>query len=208
MNGIHEVTGSIPVSHSGAFDSATPAPTGSTRSVVPALQTPGCLYVEFFKLRGVSVGPYRGGHAPFAITIPPPDGRWLTYQSDESGQDEIYVRPFPEVASGRWQISTDSGTRPLWVRNGQNLHYVAPPGALMDVRIDHGTTFVAGAPTKLFGGPYDYGDLGEAGRTYDVSPDGQRFLMIKSAEEQATRPTSVVVVLNWFEELRRLVPKR
>ena len=60
-----------------------------------------------------------------------PDGRWLAYQSDESGQFEIYVRPFPDVNSGRWQISTGGGTRPLWARRGRELFYVAPDGAVM-----------------------------------------------------------------------------
>jgi len=60
-----------------------------------------------------------------------PDGRWIAYESDESGQFEIYVRPFPKIDTGRWQISTAGGTRPVWAKNGQELFYMAPLGALM-----------------------------------------------------------------------------
>ena len=67
-----------------------------------------------------------------------PDGRWLAYQSNESGQNEIYVRPFPEVNSGRWQVSTKGGTQPLWARNGQEIFYVAPDGTLMQVAVERG----------------------------------------------------------------------
>jgi serine/threonine-protein kinase len=140
-----------------------------------------------------------------------PDGRWLAYESNESGQREVYVRPFPEVSGGRWQVSTAGGTRPVWARNGQELFYMAVEGdqaTLMSVRVAGGTTWSAGAPTKLFVGRYFFADalasIGE-GRTYDVSPDGRRFLMIKQpGEYQSGR--NIVVVQNFVEELKRLVP--
>ena len=65
-----------------------------------------------------------------------PDGRWLAYEANDSGQSEIYVRPFPEVNLGHWQVSTGDGTRPLRARNGQELFYVAASGALMRVGVD------------------------------------------------------------------------
>ena len=65
-----------------------------------------------------------------------PDGRWLAYEANDSGRFEIYVRPFPDVNSGRWQVSTAGGTRPLWARSGQELFYVSPTGALMRVGVD------------------------------------------------------------------------
>ena len=75
-----------------------------------------------------------------------PDGRWMAYQSNESGQDEIYVRPFPDADSGRWQVSTGGGTRPLWARSGKELFYVGPSGAVMSASVEGGSTFRAGTP--------------------------------------------------------------
>lgn len=133
------------------------------------------------------------------------DGRWLAYESDESGRSEIYVRPFPNPAGGRWQVSTDGGTRALWARNGQELFYLTLAGTLMSIRSEAGTTWTAGPPARLFEGSYYFGGGGAAGRTYDVAPDG-RFLMIKPAGTPEQAATSVIVVQNWFEELKRLVP--
>jgi serine/threonine-protein kinase len=136
-----------------------------------------------------------------------PDGRWLAYESDSSGRFEIYVRPFPDVGDGQWQISTAGGTRPRWARTGRELFYLAPDGALMAVRVDaRDTTWSAGTPAKILEARYFSGD-GRLGTTYDVSPDGQRFLMIKRADrDPSTPPPQIVVVKNWFEELKRLVP--
>jgi eukaryotic-like serine/threonine-protein kinase len=139
---------------------------------------------------------------------PSPDGRWLAYESNESGQYEIYVRPFPNVTAGRWQVSTSGGTRPLWARNGQELFYESM-GALMRVPLTTGSTFTAGTPTKLFDAPYFFGpEVVGRGRTYEVSPDGQRFLMIKegSTADESTPSARLVLVQHWFEELKRRVP--
>ena len=81
-----------------------------------------------------------------------PDGRWLAYQSNESGSNEVYVRPFPDVNGGRWQISTGGGQQPLWARSGEELFYRAPSGALVAVKIERARSFTAGAATKLFEG--------------------------------------------------------
>ena len=88
------------------------------------------------------------------------DGRWLAYESNDSGQVQIYVRPFPDVNKGRWQVSTGGGTQPLWARNGQELFYLAPNGTLMSVRVERGTTWAAGTPTKLIDGQYYFGPGG------------------------------------------------
>jgi serine/threonine-protein kinase len=72
-----------------------------------------------------------------------PDGRWLAYEADDSGRYNIYVRPFPDVSSGHWQVSTDGGTRPLWARNSQELFYLSATGALMRVGVARGPTRVA-----------------------------------------------------------------
>jgi serine/threonine-protein kinase len=136
-----------------------------------------------------------------------PEGRWLAYQSNESGQFEIYVRPFPDVNSGKWQVSTMGGTRPLWARNGQELFYVAPDGALMRVAVERGPAWRSGTPAKLFENNDGWAiSANNFGRSYDISADGRRFLAIKSAAEQTGAPSNLVVVQSWFEELKRLVP--
>jgi Tol biopolymer transport system component len=131
-----------------------------------------------------------------------PDGRWLAYVSDESGRYEIYVRPYPGP-EGKRQISTEGGTEPLWNRNGQELFYRGG-NKMMAVQITTQPNFAFGSPRALFDagqympptGPYSY-----PFPNYDVSPDGQRFLMItKESKPQ------INVVLNWFEELKRRVP--
>lgn len=118
------------------------------------------------------------------------------------------MQPFPNVNGGRWQISTAGGTRPLWARNGRELFYFDPGGALMAVPIQAATTFTPGNPAKLLDAKYFAGAAGAGGRTYDVSPDGQRFLMIKdnTPGNQTAAPASMVVVLNWFEELKARLP--
>ncbi|MDA2939052.1 hypothetical protein MYX75_12425, partial [Acidobacteria bacterium AH-259-A15] len=131
-----------------------------------------------------------------------PDGRWISYHSNESGQYEVYVRPFPKVEEGKWQISSDGGHAPLWARQGLELFYRSVE-VMMVVRIETEPTFRPGSPEILFTGRYS-----GRGRNYDISPDGQRFLMIKRGRqtEEASAPTQLIVVLNWFEELKRLVP--
>ena len=137
-----------------------------------------------------------------------PNGRWLAYQSDESGSTEIYVRPFPNVGDSRTKISTGGGTRPVWARNGRELFYLKVDGTMVAVPIhpDSGGRFSAGTPTSLFQGVYF---ATQSARTYDVAPDGSRFLMIKSAAPSSNSATvQLVVVQHWFEELKRLVPTK
>lgn len=136
-----------------------------------------------------------------------PDGHWLAYESNASGRLQIYVRPFPDVNAGQWQVSSDGGTQPLWARNGEELFYVAPDRTLSSVRVEHGATWASGTPKTLFERRYFLGSEA-SGRMYDVSADG-RFLMIKdTAADQTAAPAAIVVVQNWHEELKRLVPTR
>jgi Tol biopolymer transport system component/predicted Ser/Thr protein kinase len=128
-----------------------------------------------------------------------PDGRWLAYISDESGRFEIYVQPYPGPG-GKWQISTDGGSEPLWNPNGRELFYRS--GAkMMAVDIATQPSFAAGKARVLFEGQYQPSPATIP--NYDVSPDGQRFLMLKSSEQTQAAPTQINVVLNWFEELKR-----
>jgi serine/threonine-protein kinase len=135
-----------------------------------------------------------------------PDGRWLAFESDESGRFVVYVRPFPEVQTGRWQISTAGGTRPLWSRDGRELFYLETQGRLMSAAVENGPTFVHRTPRMVFEGGYA---APNQGRTYDVSADSQRFVMIKNATGDAggdAAPPHINIVLNWFEELKARVP--
>src|SRR5262249_48417029 len=122
------------------------------------------------------------------------------------GRPEVYVRPFPDINSGRWQISVGGGSRPVWARTGSELFYYNPP-KLMAVPIQPGSSFVAGNPQILFEGSY-LSNL--SGFVYDVSPDGRRFLMTKPIQPtggSSAPPPQLVVVLNWLEELKRLTRK-
>jgi serine/threonine-protein kinase len=133
-----------------------------------------------------------------------PDGRWLAYLSNESGSEEIFVRPFPDTDSGRWQVSTGGGIQPLWARDGQELFY-RNGEAVMVVSIQTDPSFTVGNPEVVFEGPY-LGAVSEAfnARAYDVSPDGERFLMIRPLESAVV--PEIVIVQNWLEELNRLAP--
>ena len=115
-----------------------------------------------------------------------PDGKWLAYHSNISGEFQVYVRPFPNVQDGRQQISTTGGSRAAWSRNGRELFYLDREGLLTSVAIPAapGATFAAGPPVKILNRKYYAGAslLGLDLRGYDVSPDGQRFLMIKEPE--------------------------
>jgi len=132
-----------------------------------------------------------------------PDGRWLAYHASEAG--EIYVRPFPKVADGKWQLVTQGAKWPLWSRDGKELFYVSGRG-MMAIPVDTSQqTFHWGSPTLLFEASYS-SFPGLAGpRNFDQAPDG-RFLVIK--ESQGTMPGSLVVVKNWFDEIKRLAPGR
>ncbi len=131
-----------------------------------------------------------------------PDGHWLAYVSDESGRFEVYVQPFPGPG-GKHQISTEGGAEPTWNPKGRELFYRVGD-KMMAVDIATQPAFSAGKPKVLFEGHYLPTPL--TFPNYDVSSDGQRFLMLKSSEGGEGAPTQISVVLNWFEELKRRVP--
>ena len=127
-----------------------------------------------------------------------PDGRWLAYVSDESGQLEVYVRPFPDVASARWQVSASGGTLPVWAHNGRELFYLNGRQEMTSIPVTPGAGFAVGQPRVLFPAA-QYVLTGNAG-VYDVSPDDKRFLLVRGATGGVG--TELVVVQNWFEELK------
>jgi Tol biopolymer transport system component len=134
-----------------------------------------------------------------------PDGRWVAYSSDESGRLEVYVRPF-SGPGGKYQISADGGSEAAWSPKGNELFYRTggQHEKMMGVDVQTQGTFVAGKPHLLFEQAYIPGP--GSGAFYSVSPDGQRFLMLKAPDQQQTSLTQINVVLNWFRELQERVP--
>ena len=137
-----------------------------------------------------------------------PDGRFLAYQSGESGESEVYVRPYPVVASARWQVSSGGGEQPAWARGGRELIYVDREQRLTSVLVDPGSTFRAGSAERL--SVRVDGSRSSPWRQYDVTGDGKRFLVLRDGTDSVKNAVSsgFVVVLNWTEELKRLVPTK
>ena len=140
--------------------------------------------------------PYTDGDSPEAAAQFSPDGRFVAYWSNESGTDEVYVRPFPR-GPGKWLASQDGGSQPRWSRDGKELFYVKKD-TLYTVAVSTQPTFTMGETTELFTSP----DLEWAWRlpTYDVSLDGQRFVTVESIGEAP--PARIRIVNDWFEEFR------
>ncbi len=193
--------------------------TTSENRQYPASWSPDGKALAFLEGRDIWVLPFDNGeHEPrpvvqtrFEEEYPTfsPDGRWLAYTSDESGRREVYVQPYPGPGP-RTQISVEGGMSPAWARNGRELFYRVLSGGrwggkrkMMAVKITTDPTFIAGKPRMLF---EEAGyQPSEPFRSYDVAADG-RFLMLEMAEQPSQRVTELRVVLNWFEELKRLVP--
>ncbi|MDA2934798.1 hypothetical protein MYX82_10720, partial [Acidobacteria bacterium AH-259-D05] len=132
-----------------------------------------------------------------------PDGRWLAYVSDELGRNHVYVRPYPEP-DVKWLVSEEEGGgEPVWSPDGTELFYRTGT-RLMVVAVETEPSFQAGKPRVLFEGVYATNPLLQGHRYYDISPDGQRFLMVKNVDRD--EEAQINIVLNWFEELKRLVP--
>jgi Tol biopolymer transport system component/tRNA A-37 threonylcarbamoyl transferase component Bud32 len=131
-----------------------------------------------------------------------PNGRWMAYGSNESHQDEVYVRPFPAVDSARWTISVSGGTEPVWSRSGRELFFRTRSGDMMAVPISTGTAFQAGTPGKLFTAPHLL--TSERHHAYDISLNDQQFIMVRNSQKNAQ---TLGVVVNWGAEIKRLTRK-
>ncbi len=138
-----------------------------------------------------------------------PDGRWLAYCSIESGKPEVYVQAFPGPGA-KIQVSNDGGTDPVWRRSGGEFFY-RNGDSMMLVAVSTDSTFTAGRPQELWKGHYSHGmstSCGAPGLTssnYDVTADGKRFLMVKDEDQDSATSKQIVVVLNWADELNRLL---
>ncbi len=129
-----------------------------------------------------------------------PDGRWMTYASNETGRMEIYVSPFPSGA-GKWQVSSAGGEEPRWRHDGKELFYVSAEGKMMAVSVTTGATFEAGSPVALFQTHRRPPVTSQDVFSYDVSGDGQRFLIITKVDEANAAPLSIL--LNWSSEMEK-----
>jgi len=132
-----------------------------------------------------------------------PDGHWVVYTSNESGTREIYVQPFPVSAGGKWTVSSGGGSQPRWSRDGKELFYFTPDSTLMSMSVStKGGTFQPGIPKSLFRAPVLGGTGGGTGIAWrwDISPDGQRFLINTALEDAAAAP--ITVLLNWQSAVR------
>jgi serine/threonine-protein kinase len=137
-----------------------------------------------------------------------PDGRWLAYAASMDGgrTSHIFVSPYPDAGNFRTQVSTAAGYEPMWARSGRELFYLVPDGTLMSVSVTPGTAWKPTLPAKVIERPI-FRTISPSLRTYDVSVDDQRFLMIKDAAgPDQSAPPRIVVVQNWLEEVKRLVP--
>jgi serine/threonine-protein kinase len=140
--------------------------------------------------------PFRERGARFS-----PDGNWLAYVSDESGRDEVYVQPYPGPG-GKRPVSVDGGAEPAWSPNGRELFY-RNDDEMLAVPVQFEPSFALGEPRVLFRNEgYILDGVGNA--NYDVFPDGDRFIMVEALDTIGEQ--NIVLVLNWFEELKRLVP--
>jgi hypothetical protein len=143
-------------------------------------------------------------NSPFIEQFPEfsPDGRWIAYTSDESKRNEVYVQPFPGPGT-KYPVSAEGGEQPLWARDGKQLFYRWEDQVwVVDVRTDG--AFTASKPRLLLKHPGYY--ISHPIRSYDLSLDSQRFLMMKLEQRTPTPVTEMILVQNWFEELKRLVP--
>jgi Tol biopolymer transport system component/tRNA A-37 threonylcarbamoyl transferase component Bud32 len=133
-----------------------------------------------------------------------PDGRWMAYDSDESGGVDVFIQSFPDPRGKRQKVSLGHGSEPMWTQGGRELVY-REDDKVMAVAMDLASG-ASGPPRVLFAGPYPSNQGWTRPRSYDVSPDGQRFLMTKLPREQP-RPR-IRIVMNWFAELQQQVPTR
>jgi hypothetical protein len=125
-----------------------------------------------------------------------PDGRWMAYQSNETGRWQIYVVPFPNASAAKWVVSDRGGTEPQWSRSGREIFYRNGVGEMVAVRVETTPTFSAGPTSVLF-------PAGEYQAGYDVTADGERFIMVRPLRDQAQG--DMILVQNFFEELRARV---
>ena len=132
-----------------------------------------------------------------------PDGRWLAYSSTESGTQEIFVRPFPETGTAKWQVSTAGGTQPRWSNSGRELFYINGKSDMMTAEVRPGATFALGEQHVLFStAPYS---TAASVQSYSVSPDNKQFLMLREGATNAQ--SELIIAEHWLQDLKAKAPK-
>ena len=188
----------------GGFDRYPGSVSPDGRLFAFSLAVPGAGELWTVQLRGPPA-PARYFANGFNLAHPTlsPDGRWMAYDSDESGRIEVNAQSYPNPSLKRWKVSPANGSEPMWTRGGRELVYRKGDSVMaVSVDLENGRS---GPPKALFGGPYPDSPGWTRPRSYDVSRDGERFLMTKlPAEERRPR---IAVVLNWFAELRAKAPR-
>ncbi|MGD8322178.1 MAG: protein kinase [Gemmatimonadota bacterium] len=134
-----------------------------------------------------------------------PDGRWLAYESSETERHEIFVRPFPEVQTGKWQVSTGGGTSPVWAHSGRELFFINGNRELVSQAVLPGETLRRGEQRVLFAIGSQYG-VNTDYTYFDISPDDRRFLMVRLKGAGVDETPALIVVENWMEEVKARVP--
>ena len=140
-------------------------------------------------------------------TRSPNSGRCHGGGPDESGQPNIYVQPFPNIDDGKWQVSTNGGADPVWSSDGRQLFFVTVGPRMMVAEVETEPTFSPGTPTEAF--DLSAYSMATGGRRYDITPDGERFILRRPAGTQTAADDAfrgLIVVQHWFQELTERVP--
>ena len=188
----------------GGYDHYSGGASADGRLFAYTLSTPGGTQLWTVALQGRQPPvKYLWNGFNLAHPVISPDGRWMAYDSDESGRVEVYVQSYPDPIQRRWKVSPSYGSEPLWTRGGRELVYRSGD-SVFSVAMDlaRGTN---SQPTLLFTGPYSDNPGFTRPRSYDVSRDGERFLMTRLPTNVPT--PHVMIVLNWFDELRAKSPR-
>ena len=130
-----------------------------------------------------------------------PDGRWLAYASQETGEWEVYVRPFPDVGSGKWPVSRGGGFAPLWAHSGREIFYLTPDDQIMTATVEVGESFRVADRQPLFSIPQGF-VMSDLRVPYDVTPNDHEFIMVRNVGSEEVEEPPVILVEKWLVEVR------
>jgi serine/threonine-protein kinase len=186
------------IAANGEFGQIVPSRDGRWIVTRTTISAAGSGDIFGFRMGDTTAGPLVRSAATEILPALSPDGRWLAYASNESGTAEVYVRPFPETGTAKWQVSTAGGRQPLWARNGRELFYINNRSELVLAQLLPGAAFAVGEQRVLFSTAQYAAGSGVHG--YAVSPDDQRFLVTREGE--ALQESELVVAQHWLGGLK------
>jgi eukaryotic-like serine/threonine-protein kinase len=190
---------------SGGNDRTPGSISADGRLVAYMANVEGKLEIRAMPLRGeLTEQVYHVGGVNSAKPVFSPDGRWVAFESEETGRVEVYLQSFPDPTLGRWKLSSNGASEPVWSRGGREVAF-RQRDTVMVVQVNPDRREI-GTPAALFGGPYVFNASWYEGRSYDISSDGETFLMLREPPGRQRR--RIVVTLNWLAELQTKVPKR